>query len=68
MNGWISVFSDSFAPGVEMRKQILDDAQIPCVVLNRQDSSYSGIGFASIKVELLVPIEFIEKAKVILQL
>ena len=68
MNEWVVVFSDSFAPGVEMRKQILIDSEIPCVIVNRQDSSYSGVGFASMAVELLVPADFVEKAKYLLQL
>ena len=68
MNGWVVVFSDSFAPGVEMRKQILIDSEIPCVIMNRQDSSYSGVGFASMAAELLVPADFVEKAKYLLQL
>jgi len=68
MEGWISVFSDSFAPGVEMHKQLLVDSDIPCVIMNRQDSSYSGVGFASMEVQLLVPKDFEEKAKAILQL
>jgi hypothetical protein len=68
MEGWIAVFSDSFAPGVEMRKHILVDSDIPCVVMNRQDSSYSGVGFASMEVQLLVPKDFVEKAKALLQL
>jgi hypothetical protein len=68
MNGWVAVFSDSFAPGVQMRQQILVDSEIPCVVMNRQDSSYSGVGFASMEVQLLVPEDFVEKAKDLLQL
>jgi hypothetical protein len=68
MNGWVAVFSDSFAPGVEMRKQIFIESQIPCVIMNRQDSSYSGVGFASIEVQLLVPEDFVQKAKDLLQL
>jgi len=68
MNGWVVVFSDSFAPGVEMRKQILIDSEIPCVIMNRQDSSYSGVGFASMAVQLLVPEDFVENAKDLLQL
>jgi len=36
--------------------------------MNRQDSSYSGVGFASMAVELLVPADFVEKAKYLLQL
>jgi len=68
MDGWVAVFSDSFAPVVEMRKQILTDSEIPCVIMNRQDSSYSGVGFASLEVQLLVPKDFEEKAKSLLQL
>jgi hypothetical protein len=68
MNGWVAVFSDSFAPGVEMRKQILIESEIPCVIMNRQDSSYSGVGFASIEVQLLVSEDFVQKAKDLLQL
>ena len=51
-----------------MRRQILVDAEIPCVILNRQDSSYSGVGFASIEVQLLVPQDFQEQAHSLLQL
>ena len=68
MKGWVSVFSDSFAPRVEMHKQILVDSDIPCVIMNRQDSSYSGVGFASMEVQLLVPEDFEDKAKALLQL
>ena len=68
MDGWVSVYADSFASGVEMRRQILVDAEIPCVILNRQDSSYSGVGFASIEVQLLVPKDFQEQAQSLLQL
>ena len=68
MDGWVSVYADSFAPGVEMRRQILVGAEIPCVILNRQDSSYSGVGFASIEVQLLVPKDFQEQAQTLLQL
>ena len=64
----MSVYADSFAPGVEMRRQILVDAEIPCVILNRQDSSYSGVGFASLEVQLLVPKNFEEQAQTLLQL
>ena len=68
MDGWVAVFSDSFAPGVGMRKQILANSEIPCVIMNRQDSSYSGVGFASIEVQLLVPKDFQEQAQSLLQL
>ena len=64
----MSVYANAFAPGLEMRRQILVDAEIPCVILNRQDSSYSGVGFASIEVQLLVPKDFEEQAQFLLQL
>ena len=68
MDGWVSVYANAFAPGLEMRRQILVDAEIPCVILNRQDSSYSGVGFASIEVQLMVPKDFEEQAQSLLQL
>ncbi len=68
MKGWVSVFSDYFAPRVEMYKQILVNSDIPCVIMNRQDRSYSGVGFASMEVQLLVPKDFVEKATALLQL
>jgi len=51
-----------------MRKQILIEADLPCVIMNRQDSCYSGVGFATLQVQLLVPEGFVEQAKSILQL
>lgn len=62
MTNWIMVYSDSFAPGVEMRKTLLEENNIPCVVVNRQCSSYRGVGFATVEVDLNVPEEFSEKA------
>jgi hypothetical protein len=66
MINWITVYSDSFAPGVEMRKTLLEENEIPCVVVNGQCSSYSGVGFASADVDLNVPEEFAERALKIL--
>ena len=67
MNNWIVIYSDSFLVGVEMRKTVLEEHDIPCVLNNSQSSSYAGVGFATGDVELLVPQEFVEKAKLILQ-
>ena len=66
MTNWITVYSDSFAPGVEMRKTLLEENDIPCVLVNRQCSSYSGVGFASVEVDLNVPEEYAERASKIL--
>ena len=62
MTNWITVYSDSFSPGVEMRKTLLEENDIPCVIVNRQCSSYSGVGFASVEVDLNVPEEYAERA------
>ncbi len=62
MTNWITVYSDSFAPGVEMRKTLLEENDIPCVIVNRQCSSYSGVGFASVEVDLNVPEEYAERS------
>ena len=67
MNNWIVIYSDSFLVGVEMRKTVLEEHDIPCVLNNSQSSSYAGVGFATGDVELLVPQEFVEKAKSLLQ-
>ena len=66
MTNWVTVYSDSFAPGVEMRKTLLEENDIPCVVVNGQCSSYSGVGFATVAVDLNVPEEFAERAQKIL--
>jgi len=49
MNGWTVIYTDAFPPAVELRRAVLDEHQIPAVVLNKRDSSYL-FGF----VELLV--------------
>jgi hypothetical protein len=67
MKNWIVIYSDSFLVGVEMRKTVLEEHDIPCVLNNSQSTSYAGVGFASGDVELLVPQEFVEKAKSLLQ-
>ena len=67
MTNWVTVYSDSFAPAVEMRKTLLEENSIPCVVMNRQCSSYSGIGFASVDVDLKVPEEYVQKTADILE-
>ena len=66
MTNWITVYSDSFAPGIEIRKTLLEENDIPCVIVNRQCSSYSGVGFASVEVDLNVPEEYAERASKIL--
>ena len=67
MTNWVTIYSDSFAPGVEMRKTLLEESQIPCVIVNRQCSSYSGVGFSLLEVDLKVPEEFADKASKLLE-
>ena len=66
MTNWVTVYSDSFAPGVEMIKSLLEENQIPCIVINRQCSSYTGVGFASVEVNLQVPKDFVKQASALL--
>ena len=58
MNGWSVVYSDGFPPAVELRRAVLEQHDIPAVVLNKRDSSYL-FGF----VELLVQNEDLDRAK-----
>ena len=58
MNGWSVVYSDGFPPAVDLRRSVLEQHEIPAVVLNKRDSSYL-FGF----VELLVQNEDLDRAK-----
>ena len=61
MNGWSVVYSDGFPPAVELRRAVLEQHDIPAVVLNKRDSSYL-FGF----VELRVQNEDLDRAKAVL--
>ena len=50
-----------------MRKTLLEESQIPCVVVNRQCRSYTGVGFASVEVDLKVTEKFAETASKLLE-
>jgi hypothetical protein len=58
MKGWSVVYSDGFPPAVDLRRSVLEQHEIPAVVLNKRDSSYL-FGF----VELLVQNEDLDRAK-----
>lgn len=60
---WICVFKSSSRFEAEAARGNLESAAIPCVMLNKQDSSYLAFGY----VELHVPEEFMEQAKQLLQ-
>jgi hypothetical protein len=61
MKGWSVVYSDGFPPAVDLRRSVLEQHEIPAVVLNKRDSSYL-FGF----VELLVQNEDLDRAKAVL--
>ena len=61
MNGWELVYSDGFAPAVELRRVVLENYDIPSIILNKKDSSYH-FGM----VELHVPSESAIHARLIL--
>jgi len=61
MNGWTVIYTNAFPPAVELRRAVLDEHQIPAVVLNKRDSSYL-FGF----IELLVQEADADRAKAIL--
>lgn len=61
MNGWEPVYSDGFAPAVELRRVVLENYAIPAIILNKKDSSYH---FGMI--ELYVPSEHATRARLIL--
>ncbi len=56
-HNWVKVFSTNQLYRAEMIKDILTDDDIPCVVINRQDSAYL---FG--QVEVHVPSESVIKA------
>jgi hypothetical protein len=61
MKGWSVVYSDGFPPAVDLRRSVLEQHEIPAVVLNKRDSSYL-FGF----VELRVQDEDLDRAKAVL--
>lgn len=59
---WEMIFSSSKLYQVEIMKSLLEDENIPCVIVNKQDSAYIVIG----EIELYVTSEDILKAKQII--
>jgi hypothetical protein len=59
---WEAIFSSSKLYQVEIMKSLLEDENIPCVIINKQDSAYIVIG----EIELYVKSEDILKAKQII--
>jgi Putative prokaryotic signal transducing protein len=61
---WIRIYKTTMAFEAEIMKGKLEDAGIPCIIMNQRDSAY-GV-FGDIHVE--VPEEMAEDAKRILEL
>jgi len=59
---WEAIFSSPKLYQVEIMKSLLEDENIPCVIVNKQDSAYIVIG----EIELYVKSEDILKAKQII--
>ena len=62
-DSWELLFSSDKAYRVEILRSLLEEEEIPCVVLNKQDSSYVTIG----EIELMVSRNDILKASQILK-
>jgi hypothetical protein len=59
---WVCVFKTNRRFEAEAVKGNLESEEIPCILLNKQDSTYMAFGY----VELHVPIEFKKAAEMIL--
>lgn len=59
---WEMIFSSSKHYQVEIMKALLQDENIPCVIMNKQDSAYIVIG----EIELYVKRKDVLKAKQII--
>jgi len=62
-NSWVKVYTTENAITAEIIKQALVENEIPAVVLNKQDSSYTTFGTLTI----LVSPEDVEKATAYIQ-
>lgn len=62
MRGWVLVKTCPDANLAPLLQSGMESAGIPTVVVNKQDSSYVGMAFASRPVELWVPEERAEEA------
>ena len=60
---WICVYKSNNKFDAEVVKGNLESNEIPCVMINKQDSSYMSFGY----VELHVPEEFKTQAETILK-
>jgi len=56
---WVCIYKTSSRFEAEAAKGNLESADIPCVLLNKQDSSYLAFGY----VELHVPEDYVQKAR-----
>lgn len=59
---WICVFKTNRRFEAEAVKGNLESENIPCIMLNKQDSTYMAFGY----VELHVPLEYKKEAELVL--
>lgn len=62
MKGWVLATTCPDANFAPMLQSGMESAGIPTVLMNRQDSSYVGMAFASRPLEIWVPKEHAEEA------
>ena len=60
---WVKIYSSTALYEVEVLKSRLEEAEIPAVIMNKQDSAYLNFG----RVELYVPEESAKQAVEIIQ-
>lgn len=63
MNGWVLVMKCPDANMAPLIQGGLESEGIPAVVMNKQDSSYVGMSFATRPVEIWVPETHAEQAQ-----
>jgi hypothetical protein len=64
MENWTCIHKDTSLFNAEVMKGALDAEQIPCVIVNKQDTSYLTFGY----IELHVQNEYVEQAKQLLEI
>lgn len=60
---WVSVFHTGQSFQAEIAKEILENEEIQCVIINEHDSAFPSIG----ELEVMVHIDFKEKATELLK-
>lgn len=62
-SSWVSIYSDTFLPKVQLLKENLENEGIAAIMLNQQDSAHIHLG----EIELFVKREHVIKAKFLIK-